>query len=85
MGRPANYNEFVKASDAKQWLAKMMMEVESLLTNDRGLLRAMSYVESDTNTAYERYNNYTDAPEFVIKILQQGLIDERKHKMIFLP
>ncbi len=77
----ANYNDgSVKAPDIKQWLAKMMISIGNLLTSDRGILRVMSYIESDTNTAYARYTNYEGIEESVTKTLQQNLMDEKKHK-----
>jgi hypothetical protein len=76
----ANTNDEAKCPNHKQWLVKMLISLGDILKNDAGVLKIMSYVEKDTNTAYERYVNYNDIEEVDIRILQQGLMDEKKHK-----
>ncbi len=76
----ATYNTGVKCPDMKEWLEKMIISMGDTLQGDKGILRAMSYVEKDTNTAYERYTAYRDMEEVVMKTLSQCLVDERKHK-----
>lgn len=79
----ATYNIGVKCPDIKQWLEKMLISIGDVLKSDKGILRAMSYVEKDTNAAYERYTHYSDLEEVVMKTLSQCLLDERKHKNWF--
>lgn len=49
------------------------------LIGDRTILIAMRSNEIDTNTAYERINNYEDMPQEIRETLKQGLEDERRH------
>ncbi|MBA3814147.1 MAG: ferritin-like domain-containing protein [Alphaproteobacteria bacterium] len=43
------------------------------------VLRALRSNEEDTNTAYERLNNYEAIPEEIGRALENGLEDERRH------
>jgi bacterioferritin (cytochrome b1) len=48
---------------------------------DKAILVAMLTNEMDTNTAYQKLNQYADKWEDAIDILREGLKDERKHKL----
>ncbi|STX28503.1 Domain of uncharacterised function (DUF2383) [Legionella beliardensis] len=50
------------------------------LMGDEAILQAMLSNEQDTNTAYERLNEFKDKWKDGITILKQGLKDEKKHK-----
>ena len=66
-------------SGGKQWLTKGKVVIAGLI-GDNTILLAMHSNEEDTNTAYERMVNRTDAWSETKTILTQALADERKHK-----
>lgn len=66
-------------SIGKQWLTKGKVVLANLI-GDKAILAAMRSNEIDTNTAYERINDYSDKWPDSIDILKAGLADERKHK-----
>ena len=49
------------------------------LMGDTAILRAMRSNEIDTNTAYERINNYEEISEEIRGPLKKGLQDEKRH------
>lgn len=49
------------------------------LVGDMTILRAMRSNEVDTNTAYERLNNYEEIPADIKEELAKGRADERRH------
>ncbi|WP_058533894.1 DUF2383 domain-containing protein [Legionella saoudiensis] len=63
----------------KEYLAQGKVVLANLM-GDRAILKAMVSNEVDTNTAYERVNNYSDIWPDALAILQRGLEDERRHK-----
>ncbi len=71
--------ETVKGPSGKQWVVKGEVLLGKALGNDKGILKAMAYVEEDTNKAYETINQYKLWDD-AVEILQQGLKDEREHK-----
>lgn len=63
----------------KQWLTKGKVILADL-AGDNAILVAMRSNEIDTNTAYERLNEFDDKWSDSVDILKRGLDDERKHK-----
>lgn len=47
---------------------------------DEAILKAMLSNEQDTNTAYERLNEYKEKWDDAITMLSRGLEDEKRHK-----
>jgi uncharacterized protein (TIGR02284 family) len=50
------------------------------LAGDRAVLMAMKSNEDDTNTAYERATQRTDASPDLLSLLRRNLDDERRHR-----
>jgi len=65
--------------DAKRLLAQGKVVIAGLM-GERAVLMAMKTNEEDTNTAYERAVNHKDVTPSVMKLLQAGLADERRHR-----
>jgi bacterioferritin (cytochrome b1) len=75
------HNEnMVKGPDLKKWLTKGKVFLSNLIGDDIAILKAMHSNEIDTNTAYERINSYENKFQDAVKILEDGLADEKKHK-----
>ncbi|MCW5589077.1 MAG: DUF892 family protein [Legionellales bacterium] len=66
-------------SIGKQWIAKGKVVLADL-AGDHAILMAMKSNEEDTNTAYQRLNDFTDKWPDTITALSKGLDDEKKHK-----
>ena len=66
----------------KQWLTKGKVVLANLM-GEHVILSAMRSNEADTNTAYERMQNYPDMWQDAIEVLKRGLEDERRHKAWF--
>lgn len=69
----------VKGPSSKQWLTKGKVILADLV-DDKAILYAMHTNEEDTNTAYERLNEYNNKWHDASKTLKQDLLDEQKHK-----
>jgi rubrerythrin len=64
---------------AKSILTKGKVILATLL-GEKQILSAMLTNEDDTNKAYERMNEYPEAPQELKDILKRGLQDERRHR-----
>jgi rubrerythrin len=63
----------------KHWLAEGKVVLAGLI-GDNAILTAMKTNEDDTNTAYERLNNFNDIWEDSEGFLKEALKDERRHR-----
>jgi bacterioferritin (cytochrome b1) len=76
-----NHNEdIIKRSDAKKWLTRGKVFLSNIMGDDITILKAMHSNEIDTNLAYERINSYEEKFPDAVKILADGLADEKRHK-----
>lgn len=71
--------EIPNKGDMKEILTKGKIVISALL-GDRSILTAMITNEDDTNTAYERLNNYKNIPITLKTELANFLKDEQKHR-----
>ncbi|AIL64439.1 hypothetical protein NOVO_00125 [Rickettsiales bacterium Ac37b] len=68
-----------KGGDMKEILTKGKVLISSLL-GDKSILSAMKTNEDDTNSAYERLNNYKNIPITLKSELANFFKDEQKHR-----
>ena len=64
---------------SKHWLAEGKVVLAGLI-GDKAILTAMKTNEDDTNTAYERLNQFSDIWEDSENFLKEALKDERRHR-----
>ena len=50
------------------------------LMGDKAVLKAMKTNENDTNKAYERAASQSDLPQSAVRVIQNALGDERRHR-----
>ncbi|MBW8309749.1 MAG: PA2169 family four-helix-bundle protein [Candidatus Paracaedibacteraceae bacterium] len=64
---------------SKHWLAEGKVVLAGLI-GDQAILTAMKTNEDDTNTAYERLNQFSDMWQDSENFLKEALKDERRHR-----
>lgn len=73
-----NY-DLVKKPGIKQWISIASISFSSII-GDKNVLGSFRSAEEDTNTAYERVNNHSEAAQDFKRELTSFYEDEKRHK-----